>query len=109
MTLEHLIIVGDGMRKVVLALSSGKTGMAAVGTADVKPGADVDGATIRANFAAMSERFLADTSKVDVSAHPGATHAHPWFGPLNAWQWLAFAAVHEEIHSKQIKAIIARL
>jgi hypothetical protein len=47
-------------------------------------------------------------SASNINAFPQLTYPHPWFGPLNAQQWLAFAAPHENIHRKQIEAIIAR-
>lgn len=108
MTLQHLIIVGDLMRQTVLKLSIGDRPTSIVGTADVKPPIEVVSATVLEDFKLMSERFLQETSTAKIDAFPQVTHPHPWFGPLNAQQWLAFAAPHENIHRKQIEAIIAR-
>lgn len=34
---------------------------------------------------------------------------HPWFGAMNAFQWLALASMHMGIHRKQVAAIISGL
>jgi len=109
MALEHLVIVGDMMRQVVVDLSSGGTNMRQIGIADVKPGLNVDPAEALQTFEEMTERFVRETTAANIDAFPTATYPHPWFGPLNAHQWLTFAAPHERIHRKQIEAIIARL
>jgi hypothetical protein len=109
MAMEHLIIVSDLMREAVVQLSNGNTKLPNVGTADVKPSKDVDAAEIINRFETMSSRFIEDASKADLDAHPRATHAHPWFGPLNAHQWLVMGGVHENIHRVQIQKIIKLL
>jgi hypothetical protein len=109
MTMDHLIIVGDLMRRVVVELSSGKSDLPLVGTAEVKPDKPIDTSLILVQFEQFTEKFLTDTRAANVNANPKLTHPHPWFGPLNALQWLAFAAPHENIHRQQIKEIITRL
>ncbi len=109
MVLEHLIIVGDLMREAVVELSRGNNQLRAVGTAEVKPHAEVDAETIFENFDRMTEQFVQETGACDVDAFPKVTHPHPWFGPLNAHQWLIFGGLHENIHRKQVQEIIARL
>lgn len=108
MTLEHLVIVGHGMRQIISDLAGGGTQLKPRGTADVKPSVDADPAVALSKFEEMSRRFIDETSALDLS-HSNAKHPHPWFGPLNARQWLIFAAPHESIHRKQIESIIARL
>jgi hypothetical protein len=109
MTLEHLIIVSDLMRQAVILLSSGTKPQETIGTADVKPEKTVDPEKIIEKFEKMSAQFLQETTAANVDAFPKLTHPHPWFGPLNALQWLIFAPLHENIHHKQIEEIIARL
>lgn len=109
MTLDHLVIVGNGTRQLIAGLSSGKSGFKARGTADVKPNVNVDATTILSAFKEMSENFVKEINAVDVEAYPNHTHPHPWFGPQNARNWLAFASVHQRLHRQQIEAIIARL
>jgi uncharacterized damage-inducible protein DinB len=109
MTLDHLIIVGSGTRQLIVGLSSGKSGFKARGTADVKPNVNVDATTILSAFKEMIEDFVKEINAVNTEAYPDHTHPHPWFGPHNARNWLAFASVHQRLHRQQIEAIIARL
>jgi len=109
MTLEHLVIVGNLMRQAVVELSSGQANLQAVGSGDVKPDPNTDPAKAIQSFKDMSDQFVREALAADVDAFPKITHPHPWFGPLNAHQWLNMAAVHENIHRQQIKEIIARL
>lgn len=108
MAMEHLIIVGDRMRKIVVDLSAGGTSLPNTSVAEVKPSREVDAGTIVQRFQRMTDDFIADTTAADVHAFTEAKYAHPWFGPLNAHQWLIFAAPHQRIHRKQIEEILKR-
>jgi DNA repair protein RecO (recombination protein O) len=35
-----------------------------------------------------------------------ARYPHPAFGPLNLYEWLAFVALHEERHRRQIERVL---
>lgn len=83
--------------------------MAPVGIAQVKPPAEVDAKTIVAEFETMSQAFVEAMPLASLSNFPKAKYPHPWFGGLNASQWLSFAAPHLTIHKKQISEIIHRL
>jgi len=109
MTLDHLTIVGNLMSHAVIELSKGNNALKVVGTAEVKPGAAADAARSLKNFEEMTERFLLEVGKANIDVRSKVTHPHPWFGPLNAYQWLVFAAPHEHIHLRQIEAIVALL
>jgi hypothetical protein len=109
MAMEHLIIVSNLMREAFVQLSNGNTQLPKIGTADVKPSTDVDSAEIINKFETMARHFIEDASNSNLDAHPRATHAHPWFGPLNAHQWLVMGGVHESIHRVQIQKIIKLL
>ena len=109
MTLHHLIIAGNGTRQIIVDLAHGGTTIPPVSTADIKPDPNVDITKVLQTFEEMSQRFLQDTTALNVDAFPMATYPHPWFGPLNASQWLKFAAPHANIHRNQIKEIISRL
>lgn len=109
MTLDHLTIVGNLMSHAVIELSKGNNALKVVGTAEVKPGAAADAARSLKDFEGMTERFLLEVGKANIDVRSKVTHPHPWFGPLNAYQWLVFAAPHENIHRKQIEAIVALL
>ncbi|MBX9671768.1 MAG: DinB family protein [Candidatus Obscuribacterales bacterium] len=109
MTLQHLVIVGNGMTAIIKALSEGKTNLPRRGTADVKPSPEVNAAEIISQFEEMVTNLVATVEKLDFKAHPHNKHPHPWFGPFSATQWLAFAAPHTAIHKHQIREIISRL
>ncbi len=109
MTLDHLTIVGNLMSQAVIELSKGNNSLKVVGTAEVKPGAAADAARSLKDFEEMTERFLLEVGKANIDVRSKVTHPHPWFGPLNAYQWLVFAAPHENIHRQQIEAIVALL
>lgn len=38
-----------------------------------------------------------------------ATHAHPWFGPLDVRTWAVFPAMHQALHLAQARRIASRL
>ena len=110
MAIQHLVIVGNGMRQVIAELSStGKTTRSPRGTADVKPDPAVDSKSAILSFEQMADQFLESAKRIDVNAFPAATFPHPWFGDLNARGWLVLSGVHTRIHRKQIEAIIAQL
>jgi uncharacterized damage-inducible protein DinB len=109
MTLDHLTTVGNLMSHVVVELSKGNNALKVVGTAEVKPGVAADAARSLRDFEEMTERFLREVGKANIDVRSKVTHPHPWFGPLNAYQWLVFAAPHENIHRKQVEAIVALL
>lgn len=109
MTMEHLVIVGSGMRGIVEKLATGITDIPKISTADVKPHTDVDGNKIFDDFQAMTDEWLKTAKESDLSKFPNAKYAHPWFGPLTAEQWILFAPQHQVIHRRQIKEIIKLL
>ncbi len=109
MTLQHLIIVNDSIRRVIKDLSSGGTNLLPKGTADFKPDPNVDPEKILSLFNQMSQGFLQEAAAASIDAFPHATFPHPWFGPFNAHKWLVLAGSHQNIHRHQIEAIIVRL
>jgi hypothetical protein len=109
MTIEHLVIVGGGTRRIVKNLARGITEMPPSSTAAVKPHEDVDAARVIEDFKAMTDA-LAQTAKVtDFTKHPNAKFDHPWFGPMTAAQWLIFSPMHQRLHRQQIEEIIKLL
>ncbi len=109
MAIEHLSIVGGGTRNIIRNLSRGIIDMPPASTAAVKPHAEVDSEKVFEYFQAMTDIFVKTASAADFSKFPDAKFAHPWFGPLNAMQWLVFAAPHQSLHKRQIQEIIKRL
>ncbi|MCA9805737.1 MAG: DinB family protein [Cyanobacteria bacterium HKST-UBA02] len=106
MVLDHLTIVGSNIQLVVSALSRGKTIDRKASIKEVKPRTDLDPLETIEKFEKMSDRFVSVLKDIDVDAFPNVKYSHPWFGPLNAHQWLIFAAPHEDIHRRQALAIV---
>ena len=68
------------------------------------------GASVADSLAHLRESRAAITSlRPRVEAVGAATHVypHPAFGPLNLYQWLAFVALHEDRHRRQIEKLLA--
>jgi hypothetical protein len=76
---------------------------------NVKPSANVNASQAIESFKEMSQRFVRSAKSIDFTKDSTATHDHPWFGPLNARQWLLFTAPHQVIHREQMREIIKRL
>ncbi|HEX7177983.1 MAG TPA: DinB family protein [Pyrinomonadaceae bacterium] len=60
-------------------------------------------ATLRESRAALTA-LRPRVEAVGASVH---TYPHPAFGPLNLYQWLAFVALHEDRHRRQIERLLA--
>jgi hypothetical protein len=68
------------------------------------------GAPVSQSLAALREsRAALNALRPRVEAVGAATHTypHPAFGPLNLYQWLAFVALHEDRHRRQIETLLA--
>lgn len=109
MTLQHLVIVLSGMKDMMVGLTKGIAPKRATSTADVKPSTDVNAATIAADFENVSRVFMETVAGIDLGSSPNTKYPHPWFGPLNAKQWLVIAASHQQLHRKQVSEIAKRL
>lgn len=103
MTLEHLRIVNDSIRTICALLSRGKIPPRAVSTADVKPSPETNASALSA-FGDSCEALLEKISSIE-DLDTEIKFAHPWFGPLNAFQWLVLAAFHMRLHLNQIRKI----
>ncbi len=110
MTLEHLVIVGNGITGIIKSLGNNITPPIRVSTANVKPKGEHEPQTDIDDF----RQFATDTRPAIEQAirlPPSRLHKldHPWFGPFDALQWQWLLGMHGVIHYRQIKAIAARL
>jgi hypothetical protein len=108
MVLEHLIEVGARIAVGVVELTHGSAVTVKADIADVKPKGS-KGREIVEDF----RQFLDDYTRM-VTEDAGdrkskSRHPHPWFGNLNAHQWVCLGAVHQSIHRKQMERIVAAL
>jgi hypothetical protein len=107
MVLEHMAIVGEGVAGLVLALDKGRDPGREVRIQDVKPSPEVGPEAIE-RLRGVVARYARLVGRLGELRGP-ASHPHPWFGPLNARQWLSLAAVHNGVHRRQLRAIIRAL
>lgn len=106
-TLDHLRIVNGGITRTIGALARGVVPPGKASTAAVKPSPDVTGAVI-SEYESSCDAFLAQVAAVN-DLKTTARFAHPWFGPLDAFGWVAMAGNHMGIHRVQMERIIAGL
>ena len=107
MTLDHLRIVNDGIARVIALITEGKTPSHKTRIEDVKPSPTAGEDTI-AEFE-ESVRKLREVCHRGAEGNQETTHDHPWFGPLNFKGWHAMAAMHIEIHRRQLEHILKAL
>lgn len=107
MTLDHLRIVNGGITCTIGALAKGIVPPGKASTAAVKPSPDVTSAVI-SEYESSCDAFLAQVAAIN-DLKTTARFAHPWFGPLDAFGWVAMAGNHMGIHRVQMERIIAGL
>lgn len=107
MTLEHLRIVHAGITRTITDLANNRTPPGKVSTAAVKPNPNVTAAVV-AEFEKSCDALLTAVAVIP-DLKTKLRHGHPWFGPLDAFGWLALSAGHLRIHREQIERILERL
>ncbi len=108
LTLEHLMIVGEGMVDIITKLANGVPPNVKLSTAAVKPKGILSKNAVEAFSDAMK--------KIQIQIEEGSQNyflptmqEHPWFGAMNAKQWHDFLGMHQNLHYKQICAIVKKL
>lgn len=102
--LEHLMITGAGMRRVIGELAAGRTLDYVVDIANFKPQGKYAGGDARPDFKAFLQETEAQLRALPIKDE-GPTHRHPWLGPFNALQWTWLLAGHNGLHLRQLEAI----
>lgn len=109
MVLEHMVIVGSGIKSIIVSLSSGIVPDYVVEIAKVKPkGAGTPQDAIK-NFREFAATAQADIERDVKDRKSKSALNHPWFGPFTAHQWHWLLTGHGVIHLQQMKAIAERL
>lgn len=108
MTLQHLVIVSDGVVGVIQSLSQGQTMDVKVRIQDVKPDPSAGVEQIE-KFQECSLRVHELLSSEGLDRESTTELSHPWFGGLTCHGWTWLLGVHQKIHRKQCERIIARL
>lgn len=107
MTLDHLRICNEAFAHVITELSHDRQPDLVVRTEDVKPDPAV-GRDVEAGYEQANDHFL-EVLRDLPDLRTRLQLAHPWFGPLDAFRWLALATMHMAIHRAQLEAILGRL
>lgn len=105
MTLDHLRIVHVAFSGVLKSLAHERVPKGQVSTAAVKPREDVTEAVI-AEYEASCDLLMKTISQI-TNFKTQAKFPHPWFGPMNAHDWLALCGMHLGIHRVQIERILS--
>ena len=109
LTIEHLLIAGQGMAGITESLVQGITELLEVKIQDVKPKGNIDPVVLLDSYQNLLDGFRARMTRLKGINTSTARHAHPWIGPLTARQWLVMNAMHNGIHLHQIKEIVKGL
>lgn len=104
MLLEHLILVGTGIRSIVGQLAIGVRPNKKVRISDGKPQGG-EGPDIREKYGRYLNAFVEALDNTQFPPRP--THAHPWAGEMNAAQWYKYAALHNWMHRIHAERIVA--
>ncbi len=93
------------MVQTIVLLSNGGQSSHIVSTAAVKPQGR-DPAAVREEFAEIHRGIRAELLNSAGSQWDGPAHRHPWFGPLNAGDWLRLLASHLRLHEGQLELLL---
>ncbi|MCE9534301.1 MAG: hypothetical protein K8T89_24745 [Planctomycetes bacterium] len=110
MTVEHLTMVGTAIRQTISSLRRGVVPTIQPRVENFKPKGAAEPAEIRSAFVRLlAEAEAAEKVEPAIPRGEGPKYAHPWFGPMDAYQWNCLISFHQSIHRKQIEAIQAGL
>lgn len=103
MVLEHLVIAGSAVQKVIETLSQEKDFTPQIKIENVKPHQNKQNQLDEFNeFYNDYFDFIANLPK----KQSNATKKHPWFVAFNNYDWSLFMFMHTFIHRRQIQAIL---
>ena len=111
MVLDHLCLVIEDCRKAIVALSDGVEPRGEIDLSFYAPSEDV-GFEVIGRFEHLTGCFCRDIQSAingEATFLGPAQFSHPCFGTMNAKRWLAFAALHQVIHRRQVQKIIVML
>lgn len=105
MTLEHLLIVGENVKRIIQLLSDGTDPKLRPRTERVKPKGERTPEDVIAHFERFALTCMDDLEPFIAKGNSTVTEVHPWFGPMTSWAWHWLLPVHAGIHLEQIRAI----
>lgn len=104
MVLEHLMMTGASITKLLRQLCIGVRPHYAHRVTDGKPSGG-RGPQIRDEFSRFLDKFVEAIDQLQFPPRP--TLAHEWTGEMNAAQWFKFAALHHWMHRIHAERIVA--
>lgn len=104
MVLDHLVRVDSAILNTIKCLCDGYQPLSEIAIADFKPDPDADVGVLE-TFQETAREFQRDVLAL-MPIHSKTRFEHPWFGPLNARQWIMLAAAHHRIHRRQAHKIV---
>jgi len=101
--LRHLITATPNITAIIEATAHGRTERKDPPGAIAAPAAPLD--ELHAQLVAVSEHLLSVGRRIPAEPNRTITVDHAFFGPLPALAWPLFQAVHDGLHTEQIKSI----
>ena len=103
MVLEHMVLVAKAMTNIIVTLDREQYLVFDARITQFKPKENHEACL--AGFFDTSMRECAERLQHVNNRNSRATHAHPWFGKLNAHGWHTVLALHQKIHRQQLELI----
>jgi hypothetical protein len=75
----------------------------------VKPSGSVSVDEALERLSAAAAAFTALRPELETTDVSGETFPHPYFGPLNAAEWLVLAGLHEGRHARQLENLLTKI
>jgi hypothetical protein len=104
MVLEHLMLAGRAFHQIIEQLSNGTVPPIEVRVEKVKPPVHQRHQQVVQDFQQFWTQFFPSLKLGPKHDQPRLLH--PWFGPLNAHQWVYVLSVHHSVHLKQLRNIV---
>jgi hypothetical protein len=106
MVLWHLIYVGNAIQAGIVGLSKNESVDFVVKIENFKPFVEISDNIVN-EYELFLHNYRSDIENNIQNKYIKNYHAHPWFGPLNPHQWLVMSAVHQIVHGRQLRKILA--
>ena len=104
MILDHLLITGPHFRQIISELSNAKIPTLEIRVDKVKPPVRHHELEVVQQFSRFWSEFI-PTLKLGTDRFATCIK-HPWFGRLNAHQWLYVLSLHHGVHLQQMKQVV---
>ena len=107
MVIEHLAILNFDVLKIIRSLQQEIEPRGAIAMSDYDPARDGTWDSIESFRQSVNE--LSWLISGDAPITSAAMFRHSWYGPITAHQWLCFVALHQYVHLRHVRKIVAIL